>query len=282
MRVRCAITRLPCMSILKSGHSAETTQDKTKNDQQRMVPHSMNSLSKSQRDLLRSRLTDDQADIESRLEQNEHDGLSEALRDSTGELSPIDNHPGDVASELYEREKDIALLEQEELHLRRIETALDAMDKGSYGTCVACGKDIPFERLDAAPDTLYCIDHAPRNIVSDNRPVEEIFLKPPFGRSSLDEHEYNGFDGEDAWQIVERFGNADSPAMSENRDVADYDHIGIEADENDGFVEPLESFVATDITGRHVTIVRNREYERYMHSNEGDFDLQYDDQYDEN
>lgn len=241
----------------------------------------MTSLSKSQCDLLRSRLADEKADIEARLAQNEHYGKGDSYRDETGELSAIDNHPGDGATELYDREKDIALLEQEELHLRRIEAALSAMDKGSYGRCVACGKEIPFERLDAAPDSLYCIDHAPRNIVSDDRPVEEIFLMPPFGRSSLDEHEYNGFDGEDAWQIVESWGNANSPAMSENRDVTDYDHVGIEAEENDGYVESIESFVATDITGRNVSIVRNREYERYMHSNEGDSGLQYDDQFDE-
>lgn len=239
------------------------------------------SLSNSQYDLLRARLQDEFTSITSRLEQNENMGRSESMRDETGELSMIDNHPGDAATELYEREKDLALLEQEELHLRRVEAALAAMDKGSYGVCAACGIAIPFERLDAAPDSLYCVDHSPRQQVAGDRPVEEQFLAPPFGRSSLDEHEYNGFDGEDAWQIVESWGNADSPAMSENRDVADYGHAGIEADENDGFVESIESFLATDITGRHVSVVRNREYDRYMHGAEGDFGLQYDDQFDE-
>ncbi|REK77837.1 TraR/DksA C4-type zinc finger protein [Paenibacillus paeoniae] len=226
--------------------------------------------------LLRMRLQDEHRDIESRLIQNQHYGKEDSLRDESGELSPIDNHPADLATELYEREKDISLLEQEELHLRRIEAALDAMDKGSYGVCVVCGEPIPFERLDAVPDTLYCVSHAPRDIVSDSRPVEEIFLQPPFGRTSMDEHEdgYNGFDGEDAWQIVESWGNSDSPAMSENRNATDYEHIGIESQENDGYVEPLESFLATDITGRYVTVVRNREYEHYMQSNEGDHMLE--------
>ncbi|MDQ6418949.1 TraR/DksA C4-type zinc finger protein [Paenibacillus sp. LHD-117] len=241
----------------------------------------MTSLTNAQYSSLRSRLEDEQADILSRLEQNDHYGKSDSMRDESGELSPIDNHPGDMASELYEREKDIALLEQEELHLSRIEAALDAMDKGNYGTCVACGTIIPFERLEAAPDSLYCIDHAPRNNISDNRPIEEVFLQPPFGRTSMDERKSNGFDGEDAWQIVESWGNSDSPAMSENRDVADYDHVGIEAEENDGFVEPIESFLATDITGRHVSVVRNRQYDRYMHANEGDAELQFDDRFED-
>ncbi|MCR2803680.1 TraR/DksA C4-type zinc finger protein [Paenibacillus soyae] len=234
----------------------------------------------SQLDLLRARLQDERREIEARIEQNEHFGKTSSLRDETGELSPIDNHPGDLGTELFEREKDISLLEQEELHLRRIETALEAMDNGTYGACATCGEPIPYERLDAVPDTIYCVEHSHISVPTRHRPVEEEFLKPPFGRSSLDEHEdgYNGFDGEDAWQIVESFGNADSPAYSENRDVADYDHVGIEATENDGYVESIESFLATDITGRHVSVVRNREYNRYMHSDEGDHELEYDDE----
>lgn len=227
--------------------------------------------------MLRTRLLEEHLDIRLRLLQNEHYGKGDSLRDETGELSPIDNHPGDTASELYEREKDISLLEQEELHLLRIEAALTAIETGSYGVCAECGKPIPYERLDAVPDALYCIDHAPRNIVSERRPIEENFMQPPFGRTSLDEREDGaGFDGEDAWQIVEQWGNSDSPAMSENPNVADYDHIGIESTENDGYVEPLESFLATDITGRHVSVVRNREYNRYMHSDEGDHGLEFE------
>lgn len=238
----------------------------------------MSLLANSELELLRYRLRDERQEIESRLQRNEHYGKTDSLRDHTGELSSIDNHPADSASELYEREKDISLLEQEELNLRRIEAALAAMDKGNYGVCATCGEPIPFQRLDAAPDSLYCIEHAPRDDMSFRRPAEEAFLQPPFGRTSMDEHEYNGFDGEDAWQIVESWGNSDSPAMSENRDASDYARIGIEADEHEGYVESIESFLATDITGRHVSVVRNREYDRYMHSSEGDHGLEYGEQ----
>ncbi|NIK75848.1 YteA family regulatory protein [Paenibacillus castaneae] len=225
--------------------------------------------------LLRSRLLDEKEEIEKRLFENDNFGLSHSLRDDTGELSAVDNHPGDTATELYEREKDIALLEQEELHLRRIDAALAAMKDGSYGICITCNEPIPLERLDAVPDCLYCIEHAPRQQVSLRRPAEEFVLYPPFGRTSMDEHDFfHGFDGEDAWQAVEQWGNSDSPAMSENRNVTDYAHVGIEADENDGYVEPIESFLATDITGRYVFLVRNHEYEQYMQSTEGDHNLE--------
>lgn len=229
--------------------------------------------------LLQSRLLDEQREIEHRISDEDHYGLSQSLRDNTGELTSIDNHPGDTATELYEREKDIALLEQEELHLRRIDAALEAIANGTYGICATCNEPIPLERLDAVPDTLHCIEHAPRQHVSLRRPVEELLLDPPFGRTSMDEQDsYNGFDGEDAWQIVEQWGNADSPAMSENRDVADYEHVGIDAFEHDGFVESIESFLATDITGRHVSVIRNREYQQYLKAGEGDHGLENDEQ----
>ncbi|AJY76385.1 TraR/DksA C4-type zinc finger protein [Paenibacillus beijingensis] len=217
---------------------------------------------------MRDNLLQQQAEIERRLESGEHYGLASSLRDNTGELSSIDNHPGDVASEVYERGKDVALLEQDDLHLVRIGQALAAMDAGTYGTCLTCGKPIPAERLEAIPETLYCVDHSPRQYVSQRRPAEEDYLDNPFGRSSRDDYGYNGFDGEDAWQIVESWGNSDSPAMAE-RPGDNYDRLGTEDDENDGYVEPLESFLATDITGRHVSVVRNREYSAYMHEGEG-------------
>ena len=70
--------------------------------------------------------------------------------------------------------------------------------------CDTCGATISFERLQAIPTTLYCIEHVPDPHSSDRRPVEEEFLAPPFGRTSLDElPDQNQFDGEDAWQIVE-------------------------------------------------------------------------------
>lgn len=231
---------------------------------------------------IRRRLLQEKSELESRISDNGHYGLSASFRDSTGDLSNVDNHPADAATEMYERGKDIALLEQEAFRLERIETALERMDTGEYGRCTACGAFIPAERLEALPTAVYCIAHEPRQHVSDRRPAEETFLQPPFGRTSLDEQDdQNGFDGEDAWQIVESWGNSDSPAMAEGNDNTDYEAIGIEADENDGFVEPIESFLATDITGGHFSVVRNRAYHRYIAAREGDPLLEPDELYDD-
>ena len=220
---------------------------------------------------LRRRLLQEKSELEQRVRENVHFGLGNSYRDSTGDLSTNDNHPADGGTEMFERGKDIALLDKETLRLQRVEAALGRMESGEYGHCAACGKFIPLERLEALPTAIYCMEHEPMRVNIESRPVEEKFLSPPFGRTSLDERDdHYGFDGEDAWQIVESWGTSNTPAMAEGNNIDDYGSMAIESDENDGFVEPIESFLATDITGNRVSVVRNRAYHRYMAEQEGD------------
>jgi YteA family regulatory protein len=230
---------------------------------------SKNHIQRHQVHQLQKQLFAEKLDLEKRLKDNENYGLSDSLGDY--ELSSYDNHPADTATELYEREKDIALNENTEKHLNEINIALANIESGQYGNCTHCGQPIPVERLFALPATIYCIEHTPERVVSQRRPIEEQILAPPFGRTSLDElSEQNQFDGEDAWQIVESWGNSDSPAMAEDREIHDYNDMYIEADENDGFVESYESFLATDLYGKHVSVVRNKAYREYIANREGE------------
>ncbi|HEX7056153.1 MAG TPA: TraR/DksA C4-type zinc finger protein [Bacilli bacterium] len=223
---------------------------------------------------LKQRLLAEKAEIKHMDERGDHFGLSGSFRDSTGELSVNDNHPGDAGTEMFERGKDIALNERNEERQEEIERALAAMENGTYGICAACGKHIPYQRLKALPTARYCIEHVPDPGLSGRRPAEERYLRPPFGRTSFDKRDdETEFDGEDAWQVVEQWGTANTPAMAEDPDVYSYDNLYIESDENDGYVEPLESFLATDITGNHVLVVRNNEYRKYIARGEGDDSL---------
>lgn len=74
------------------------------------------------------------------------------------ELADVDNHPADQGSELHEQEVDatteIFLAEEE----RRIEEARRALAENTYGTCRACGTEIPAERLEAVPEAVRCLD----------------------------------------------------------------------------------------------------------------------------
>lgn len=83
----------------------------------------------------------------------------ESSDEATAELSHLAQHPADVASETFEREKDFSILEQVEAELADVERALSRLDDGSYGTCEACAAPIGDERLAAQPATRFCITH---------------------------------------------------------------------------------------------------------------------------
>jgi DnaK suppressor protein len=91
-----------------------------------------------------------------------HDIGSSSLTEATGELmsSSADNHLADTASETYDRELDEGLEEDAREQLREVDAALERLEAGTYGTCSACGKAIPVERLEAVPWTTLCIDDA--------------------------------------------------------------------------------------------------------------------------
>ncbi len=42
--------------------------------------------------------------------------------------------------------------------LRRIDAAIDRIEKGTYGTCVNCDKKMQMARLEAVPWARHCID----------------------------------------------------------------------------------------------------------------------------
>ncbi|MDW7651285.1 MAG: TraR/DksA C4-type zinc finger protein [Bacillota bacterium] len=165
------------------------------------------------------------------LEQTEFtEGLQEheGLRDSTQELSVVDNHPADIASENYERAKDISLHEKNQLVLKKVDEALEKIALGIYGACENCGKPIPDDRLDAVPYAEFCIackeksEGAPHDYP---RPVEEKYLMSPFARSYMGDKDYTGYDGEDAWQDVARFNKLPHVFYEETADESD-DTIG--------------------------------------------------------
>src|SRR5690625_463671 len=104
-------------------------------------------ITEEQRGRFKAILSEQQSKLIKQVQ--DHFGLQSAMRDTTGELSSYDNHPADMGTELFERGKDIALNEHAEKELEEINSALHALDEGTYGICTICGTDIPFERLEA-------------------------------------------------------------------------------------------------------------------------------------
>jgi DnaK suppressor protein len=68
-----------------------------------------------------------------------------------GELSHLDQHPGDVGTELFEEERDAGIAERLREELGAIERAERRLEDGSYGRSVESGEPIPDERLEAMP-----------------------------------------------------------------------------------------------------------------------------------
>lgn len=87
------------------------------------------------------------------------DHLEESVTDSTSELSAFDQHPGDVASETAEREKDLSVREHVEAQLEEVQAAFQRLEEGRYGLCEGTGERIPDERLEAEPAARYTVGY---------------------------------------------------------------------------------------------------------------------------
>ncbi len=83
-----------------------------------------------------------------------------SVSDELGELAEggTDNHLGDTAGAMYDRELDEGLEEGAQQTLAEIDAALRRIDDGTYGICEVCGKPIAPERLAAIPWARLCID----------------------------------------------------------------------------------------------------------------------------
>jgi DnaK suppressor protein len=83
-----------------------------------------------------------------------------AARQSGRAVSSISDHPADFGSDCHEMEMTVGLLASERALLQEIDEALDRIDDGTYGICLATGQPIGKARLKARPWAKYCIEHA--------------------------------------------------------------------------------------------------------------------------
>jgi RNA polymerase-binding protein DksA len=96
----------------------------------------------------RERLAADLAD----LEQSGHEALSEM----SGENNYRD-HMADQGTATFSKELDMSLEENVRDLMRQVDSALERIDSGTYGTCSTCGQTISAERLQAVPAADKCI-----------------------------------------------------------------------------------------------------------------------------
>jgi len=113
---------------------------------------------KKELERFRALLSEEQERLREELEIIEERAARALEIEAASELSDYDDHPADVASETFEREKDLAIRENFASLLARVQNALDKIDKGTYGICDICRQPIRRARLEAIPFATLCIE----------------------------------------------------------------------------------------------------------------------------
>lgn len=115
-------------------------------------------------------VTEEQSnDLRAMLEA-ERDSLSEELAghgrkvrgdwEGTSSATGEEADPNDAADNIEELAVNVPLVEELERRRREIDKALAKMDADMYGMCEVCKKEILFDRLEANPAAITCVEHA--------------------------------------------------------------------------------------------------------------------------
>ncbi len=83
--------------------------------------------------------------------------LREAARHGKDEHAGYGNHVAEAATETFEAERDLALIENLKQVQEHCRQALQRIDEGTYGQCTSCNQPIPRERLEALPFAGQCV-----------------------------------------------------------------------------------------------------------------------------
>lgn len=83
------------------------------------------------------------------------------------DYSSLTHHLGDVGSDVQEEEMHYQLIERLREYIQYINEALERIENKTYGICLATGKPISKERLEAVPHTRYSIEAKNKGLVED-------------------------------------------------------------------------------------------------------------------
>ncbi len=86
--------------------------------------------------------------------------LRKPRTEANGDLSSMPIHMADMGTDNFEQEFTLSLMASEEDTLGAIESALERIESGVYGTCQECEGRIKKTRLNAIPHTPFCIQCA--------------------------------------------------------------------------------------------------------------------------
>lgn len=110
----------------------------------------------------RTYLTADQLEVLGRQIADEVEHLERRMKASADTVRPVELDPGAVGrlsrmDELQNQAMARNLREREQRRLDDLQRALERIQNGAYGTCHSCGREIPYPRLEAFPETTTCV-----------------------------------------------------------------------------------------------------------------------------
>lgn len=83
--------------------------------------------------------------------------LVNTAKEASGNDATYSTHMADQGTDAQEREIAFYYVSRDHKYLKHLNEALERIEKGTYGICTACGKEIPYNRLEAVPITRHCI-----------------------------------------------------------------------------------------------------------------------------
>ena len=116
-------------------------------------------FNKKEQEYFRKRLLDEKEKAEIRIK-NLKESIGDLNEAELDEKSSLDDHQGDIGTDELNKETKYTMIEKEKKKIEKIIVALDRIADGNYGICLATGKPIAKERLEAIPYALYTVEAA--------------------------------------------------------------------------------------------------------------------------
>ena len=106
---------------------------------------------------LKQKLLEEKKRIEENISKTET-GKKGTDREYETAFPEIERDQEENADEMEMYESNLAIDESMKMELEKIDAALSRIEKGTYGKCSNCQKEIPLERLLAYPQADTCLD----------------------------------------------------------------------------------------------------------------------------
>lgn len=118
-------------------------------------------MNKKDTEIFKRKLEEEKAGLEQQLASiSKKDTAAAGGWDATAGNIEVDAaDENELADKMEELEENAGVANQLESQLKEVSAALERIEKGTYGLCEVCGKEIERERLEANPSAKVSLKH---------------------------------------------------------------------------------------------------------------------------